>query len=340
LASSSDLNVRRIRLIDVARVAGVAPITVSRALREPGKVSTETLDRINAAVADTGYVPDLVASSLTSRRSRLVGLVIPTVTASVYASTVAGISDALRADNFQSLLGNSGYDLEREGEIVAAFLGRRADGIILSSVAHAAVTYRMLKDAGIPVVETGNLTDNPIDMVVGFSNYRAAYEMMRHLVDRGYRHIGFIGAVTKDNPQASDRQRAYRQAVKDFGLPAAPNLILECAPEIWEGRKATAALIEKSPGVDAIFAAGEVWAIGAVIECQKRDWQVPERIAIGSYNDADMGEHMTPALTTIRIPRYEIGRRAASMILQRLAGLPVDERIVDVGYELVVREST
>jgi LacI family gluconate utilization system Gnt-I transcriptional repressor len=331
---------RRIRLIDVARIAGVAPITVSRALREPGKVAGETLARIAAAVAETGYVPDLVASSLTSRRSRLIGVIIPTVTASVYAATVAGISDALRGKHFQSLLGNSGYDLDEEARLVAAFLGRRADGIVLSNVAHAPATYRMLRDARVPVVETGNLTDTPIDMVVGFSNYAPAYETMRHLVARGYRRIGFVGAVRADNPQATDRQRAYRQAVADFGLPADPELILERPPSIDEGRKAVATLAARFPDLDAVFAAGEVWAIGALLECQHRGWPVPSRLAIASYNDADLAAHLVPALTTTRMPRYEIGRRAASMILQRLAGQPVEERIVDVGFELVVRGST
>jgi len=333
-------SIRRSRLVDVARIAGVSPITVSRALREPDKVSDKALTRINSAIVDSGYVPDLVASSLASRRSRLIGLVIPTVTASVYAATVAGISDALGTERFQSLLGNSGYDLEHEGQLVAAFLGRRADGIILSSVSHSPETHRLLGNANIPVVETGNLTDTPIDMVVGFSNYDAAYDMMRHLFGRGHRHIGFIGAPTNSNPQASDRQRAYHRAVKDFALPADPNLVIETEPKIWEGRKAAAELIERHPGLDAIFAAGEVWAIGAVIECQHRGRRVPEQIAIGGYNDADMGEHMNPPLTTIRVPRYEIGNRAASMIVQRLAGQQVPEKVVDVGYELVVRAST
>lgn len=330
----------RVRLIDVARIAGVAPITVSRALREPEKVSLDARERIAAAVAHTGYVPDLVASSLTSRYSRLVGVIIPTVTASIYAATVGGISDALRDKRFQALLGNSGYDLAEEEHLVAAFLGRRADGIILSNILHTPGTHRLLRNARIPVVETGNLTETPIDMVVGFSNYAAAYEMMRHLVGRGYRTIGFVGAVSTDNPQASDRQRAYRQAVIDFGLSSAPGLIVECPPLVDEGRHALLSLAQRHPHIDAVFAAGEVWAIGATLECQHQGWDVPGRIAIAGYNDAELAAHLTPALTTVRVPRYEIGRRAAQMILDRLAGAPIEERRVDLGYEIVVRDST
>ena len=158
------------RLIDVARVAGVAPITVSRALREPDLVSPRTLARVERAVAETGYVPDLVASSLTRGRTRLVGIVVPTLTASIYASTVAGLSETLRAHGFEALIGDSGWTLEGEEKLVAAVLGRRADGLVLSSVEHTAATRRMLARARVPVVETGNLCAAPIDMVVGFDN--------------------------------------------------------------------------------------------------------------------------------------------------------------------------
>ena len=122
------------RLVDVARVARLSPITVSRALREPGKVSPEARARVAAAVARTGYVPDLVAASLTSRRTRLVGLIVPTVTASIYAATVGGLTAELRAAGFETLIGDSGYSLEEEQKLVAAFVGRRADAIVLSSV--------------------------------------------------------------------------------------------------------------------------------------------------------------------------------------------------------------
>ena len=327
------------RLVDVARVARLSPITVSRALREPDKVSAEARARVAAAVAQTGYVPDLVASSLTSRRTRLVGLVVPTITASIYAATVAGLTDVLRAQGFEALIGDSGYVLDGEEKLVAAFLGRRADGVVLSNVLHASGTRRLLERARIPVVETGNLTANPIDMVVGFSNRAAARAMMEHLVARGHRTIGFIGAATDGNPQAADRRRAYDDAVAGHGLADARTLVVECASEFGTGAQALLRIVERHPEVTAIFAASEVRAIGALLECQRRGWPVPGRIAVAGFNDAGMGAWLVPALTTVRVPREEMGRRAARMILDRLAGRPVDEPIVDLGFEVVVRES-
>ncbi|HEX6792867.1 MAG TPA: LacI family DNA-binding transcriptional regulator, partial [Casimicrobiaceae bacterium] len=140
--SPPDAPTRAPRLVDVARIAKLSPITVSRALREPQKVSPQARARVAAAVAAVGYVPDLVASSLTSRRTRLVGLVVPTITASIYASTVAGLSQVLRARGFEALIGDSGYGPEGEEKLVAAFVGRRADGIVLSSVEHSKATRR------------------------------------------------------------------------------------------------------------------------------------------------------------------------------------------------------
>lgn len=327
------------RLVDVARVARLSPITVSRALREPHKVSPQARARVAAAVQETGYVPDLVASSLTSRRTRLVGLVIPTITASIYASTVAGLTEVLRARRFEALIGDSGYALETEAKLVAAFIGRRADGMVLSNVEHLDDTRALLQRAHVPVVQTGNLTDDPIDMVVGFSNHLAARAMMEHLVARGHRTIGFIGAATHGNPQAADRRRGYDEIVAEHGLACATTMVAECPSEFDAGATALMRIVEKHPDVTAIFAASEVRAIGALLECQRRGWAVPQRIAVAGFNDAGLGAWLVPALTTVRVPRHEIGRRAAQMILDRLEGRSIPEPIVDLGYEIVVRGS-
>ena len=328
-----------VRLVDVARVAGVAPITVSRALREPDKVSQATRERVEQAVAATGYVPDLVASSLTRGRTHLVGIVVPTLTASIYAATVEGATEALRACDFEALIGDSGYTLAAEAKLVAAFLGRRADGLVLSNVDHDAATCRMLERARIPVVETGNLTSTPIDMVVGFSNEEAAFDMMAHLVGRGHRTVGFIGARRDANPQAADRRRGYDRAVDVHGLAAAATLAVECEADIAAGGAALESIVAAHPDVTAVFAASEVRAIGALLACQRRGWRVPGRIAIAGFNDAGLGRYLVPALTTVRVPRREIGRCAAQLILDRLDGRAIDNRVVDLGYELVVRES-
>ena len=284
-------------------------------------------------------MPDLVASSLTSRRTHLVGLVVPTITASIYASTVAGLLQVLRAHGFEALIGDSGYGFVGEETMVAAFLGRRADGIVLSSVTHSTATRRMLARAGVPVVETGNLTRRPIDMLVGFSNLAAARAMVEHLVARGHRTIAFLGAPVHQNPQARDRRRAYDDAVAAHRLARAPTLAVECASDLDAAGRALLAIVARHPRCTAVFAASEVRAIGALLACLRHGLRVPERIAVAGFNDAGLGAHLVPALTTVHVPRDEIGRRAATMILDRLHGRPVPATTVDVGFEIAVRDS-
>ena len=314
-------------------------MTVSRALRDPKIVAPATRSRVAAAVAQIGYVPDLVASSLTSGRSRLVGVIVPTITDSIYAATAAGLSAVLRERGFEILIGDNGYDVKEEERLVAAFLGRRADAIVLSNVVHSEATRQMLARAQIPVVETGNLTSMPIDMVVGFSNRGATAQMMKHLVGRGHRTIGFVGAHRTGNAQASDRHQAYREAVFKYGLTDRAELVVECASDLDAGAQALLHIVDRNPDVSAVFAASEVRAIGAILECQRRGWRVPERIAIAGFNDAGMGAHLVPALTTVRAPRHEIGTRAAEHILDRMDGNAANAHTIDVGYEIVVRAS-
>jgi LacI family gluconate utilization system Gnt-I transcriptional repressor len=176
-------------------------------------------------------------------------------------------------------------------------------------------------------------------MVVGFSNYDAARAMMAHLVARGHRTIGFIGAPTEGNPQATDRRRAYADAVDAHRLARGRTLVVECASDLDAGGRALRTIIDAQPHCTAIFAASEVRATGALLACLRLRIAVPARIAIAGFNDAGLGAHLVPALTTVRVPREAIGRRAAQMILDRLEGVAIAEPIVDVGFEIMARES-
>jgi LacI family transcriptional regulator, gluconate utilization system Gnt-I transcriptional repressor len=155
------------RMEDVARLAGVAPITVSRALSEPGKVAAATRARILQAIDETGYLPNRVAGGLASRRTRVVGAVIPTVTNSIFADTVHGMTEGLAARGFQLLLNASGQSIARETELIRALLAQRPAGLILTGKAHAPEALAMLQRAAIPVVGIWRHPGGGIDMIVG-----------------------------------------------------------------------------------------------------------------------------------------------------------------------------
>lgn len=330
---------RRPRLLDVARAAGVSTMTVVRVMREPAKVALKTRERVEGVLRQTGYTPDLTARGLASSRTGLIAAIIPVLTNSLIADIMQGLSDALAPRDYHLLIGVSGFSSAQEEVMVRAFLSRRVDGIYLTGVIHTPETVRMLKRAQIPVVEGGNLTDAPIDMVVGYSNVDAARAMTRHLIRRGYAPIGYIGAFPEDNDRARDRRRGYEAALAAARRNRDPSLCVETTLDVDAGARAMASLLKRRPDVRAVFCSADAIAIGALYECQRRRLAIPERIAIAGFDDIPLAAQVVPSLTTVRIRRYEIGQRAGKLIGERLAKGRVKQRLVDTGYELVPRDS-
>jgi LacI family gluconate utilization system Gnt-I transcriptional repressor len=331
-------NRRGARMADVAQMAGVSAMTVSRVLRDPNCVTPKTLRRIEAAIDATGYVPNRVAGSLASRRTNIVGLIVPSLRNSLFAETIKGVSDILGAE-YPLMIADSGYSLKGEEAAIRAYLGQRICGIVMHNTKHTPRSRAMLEEAGIPSVETGNLVRQPIDMAVGFSNHDAAAAMTRHLIDRGYRRIGFVSLPIKDNDRAAERKAGYLTALSRAPIAVDPDLILESPPGLKSGGEALVRLIEAAPDIDAVFLSGDVLATGALLEANRRGWVVPGRIAIVGSDDSELQECVSPPLTALRFPRYEIGRRAAGLLLDRLAGRSSGPAIVDLGFEIIERAS-
>ena len=326
------------RMQDVARLAGVSVITVSRVLREPGKVAEDTRARVLAAIEAIGYVPNLVARSLKSRRSGVIAAVIPSVTHSIVAEVVRGMTEVLNGEGLHLLLADSGFSPDEEEALVAAFLARRPDAMYLTGTTHTAGTRRMLDAARIPVVETGTLTDTPIDMVVGYSNFDAARAMTRALVASGRRRIGYAGQRGREYiDRVCDRHAGHCRALRDARMPLRATLQAEADLSYRGGAAGLAQLLSHEPRIDAVFCTSDVIAIGVLFECQRRGIRVPQDIAITGMDDQEIASQCVPALTTIRMPRYEMGRRAAAMLCRRLAGETIRAKRVDLGFEVVRR---
>jgi LacI family gluconate utilization system Gnt-I transcriptional repressor len=329
-----------IRMSDIARHAGVSPMTVSRALREPSTVSEKMRRKVDAAVREFGYLPNRIAGSLSSRRSNVVGLIVPSIRNSLYASMVQAISDVLRANGFHLMIANSGHRLEDEEALVSAMLAQRVCGLIQHNTTHTRGVRDLVRKTGVPAIETGNLPTEPLDMAVSYSNFEAARAMTAHLGRLGYRKIGFVTLPLRDNDRSQERRRGYFAALKELGLPADPSLVLEAAGGFADGADALVRLIQTHPALDAAFFAGDVLAVGALFECQRRGWAVPGRVAIASFDDLDLLRHAVPAVTTLRIPRPDIGRRSAELLVNRLLGAPPERVRIDLGFEIVQRDST
>lgn len=326
-----------ITLNDVARIAGVAPITASRALNTPAQVSPQVLQRVREAVQRTGYVPNLLAGALASRRSRLVAAVVPSIAAPVFLETMQALTEALAAQGYQLMLGQGGYDGAREDELLESILGRRPDGLVLTGVMHSAQGRRRLLASGLPVVETWDFTATPIDMLVGFSHEAAAAAMADHLFARGHRRLAVLGG---DDARALRRQKGFIERARALGCEAVPALALPAPTGVPEGRAGLSRLLEQAPDTRAVFCASDALALGALAEAQSRGLRVPTDLALAGFGDMPFAASLCPALSTVRIDGTAIGRHAARFIVERVEGREVGDKVIDVGFSVIQRHST
>jgi LacI family gluconate utilization system Gnt-I transcriptional repressor len=320
----------------VARLAGVAPITASRALNTPAQVSAEVLAKVAAAVAQTGYVPNRVAGGLASMRSRLVAAVVPTVAGPVFLATVQALTDTLAEAGYQLMLGQAGYQGDREDALLDAIIGRRPDGIVLTGVLHSDQGRRKLLASGIPVVETWDLTPTPIDMLVGFSHPAVGEAVARHLHAQGRRRLAVVAG---DDPRAQRRAQAFALTAQALGLPPVAVQQVAAPTTLGAGRRGLAALLAGGPAPDAVFCSSDLLALGVLTEARVRGLAVPGTLAVVGFGDQDFAADTAPALTTVQIDGAAIGTQAARFIIARTHGEPVAQRVVDLGFALIMRES-
>lgn len=329
---------RGARMSDVAKIAGVSAMTVSRALRDPKIVNLETLKRIQSAIEKVGYLPNRIATSLSLRRSNVVGQILPSLRDSLFVDTIQGVADTL-GNSYNLLIADSGYSLEGEEAAIEAFLSQKVCGLLLHNTDHTPRARRMIKEAGVPCVETGNLIKQPIDMAVGFSNYEAAFAMTEYLIGKGYRRIGFISLPIKDNERAAKRREGYVRALQKHGRAVDKSIIMESQPGLRNGGLAFAHLVKSRKDLDAVFLTGDVLAVGAVLEAGRQGWRIPKDVAIAGSDDNELQENLLPTLTSIRFPRYEIGRHAARLLLDRIETDATDSVIMDLGFKIMERQS-
>ncbi len=324
------------RMQDVARAAGVSMITVSRALNAPEKLAPATLQVVRSAIDRLAYVHNLAAGSLASRRSRIIAAVVPTIASSTFSDTIDGLAQALAPHGYQLLLGQTQYRPEEEAALIAAFLGRRVDGLVLFGVQHARGVRAMLERAAIPVVETWDLTSRPIDAVVGFSNFAAGRAAADYLAAKGHRRLGFIGGT---DPRSDARLQGFRAATHARGLGEVAVQRVPSPSSLLEGGPALAALLAVPRPPHAVFCTHDMLAAGALFECQRRGIAVPGKLALMGFADLPIAAGTEPTLTSMQVRATEMGQRAGEWLLRRLAGEPGLARRVDLGFTVVERRS-
>lgn len=325
-----------VTVIDVAREAGVSPITVSRALNRPELVSEATRVRVLEVVKHMGYVPNLLAGSLASSKSRLVAILLPTIAHSIFAPAVQAIMDRLTEAGYQSLLGPTGYSPEKEEVLLEAILGRRPDGIVLTGTLHTEGSRTRLASAGIPVVEAWDLSDTALDMQVGFSHEKVGEQVAEHFVAKGYQRFAVI---TVDDPRGIRRCNSLIQRLAQQGISDVPVEILPL-PATWEvGREGLKRLLQRPEAPQLVFCSSDTVAMGVLAQAAELGLRVPQDIAVLGFGNTTNSQFAHPALSTISVNATVMGREVAEALLRRFAGDSTAMR-VDSGFSLVERAST
>lgn len=322
---------------DVARLAGVSAMTVSRALNTPERVSAETLARVREAVTRTNFVPNAMASGLRRSRARLVSALLPTMVGPVFQEMVEALDFELHQRGYQLMIGQSRYESTREEELLRTIIQRRPDGIVITGVVSSEEGRRALRASGIPVVETWELSPTPIDMAVGFSHEGIGEAVVDFLHARGHRRIGMISGSDR---RAHTRVQAFARRAEALGLSVCPTAFSPPPTTMGAGRASLAELLSRCPDVTAVFCSSDMLALGASIEARERGISVPRQLAIVGMGDQDFAAHAAPPLTTVRIDGTRIGRTAAEMMVLRAEGQAPDSPVVDVGFSIVQRAST
>jgi LacI family gluconate utilization system Gnt-I transcriptional repressor len=329
----------RVKLEDIARKVGVSTITVSRALRRPEKVAPRVRARILKAAEHMGYVSSRAASSLASAQSMNIAVIVPSLGNAVFVDILNGVEIVLRPRNYQMLLGISNYSDQEEEALVRAYLGFDPDGILVTGMSYPQTTRSLLKQAKIPVVHMMELSDQKGTHSVGFSQEAAGRAMTKHLLSQGRKRIAFVASQL--DPRTLARNRGYRDTLKQAGLYSPRReLLVPDRSSIALGGVLLGRLLAQAPDVDAIFFCNDDLAQGALFECLRRKIRVPETLAVGGFNDLPASACTVPSLTSIATPRFEIGVRAANMLIALIEGRPPASTQIDLGFELKRRQST
>lgn len=328
-------------LKDVALHVGVSSITVSRALSKPDQVSQTVLESVQNAVRQLGYIPNRSARRLASAQSHIVGLIIPSLTNIVFADVVHAIDQVLKPENYQVLIGNTQYSPVEEEQLISTFLGYSPDSMIVTGTDQTDYARQLLVNADIPIVQIMASGKETIDMSVGFSHYQAGYDITQHLINKGKKRIGFMGAQM--DPRTQSRLQGFKKAVEDAGLTDNSVMSTTVAPSTVKlGGELLLDMLTRDNKLDAIFCCNDDLAMGAIFECQRSNIKIPDQLSISGFNDLEPSKSINPPLTTVATPRYEIGQYAAQLLLKSMTNETIEEdkKNIDLGYKIIERGSS
>jgi LacI family gluconate utilization system Gnt-I transcriptional repressor len=319
------------RIEEVARRAGVAPVTVSRVLRHPEKVNATTLQRVRAVIDETGYASNPHARALRCGRSSVVAAFVSNILSQQFGLAVRGFASKLEPEGYEVMIGQTSYSYAKEVAMIQSLRGLRPAAVLFTGVIELEQNRDALRGLGIPVIETWAFPRDPIDMLVGFSNFDAGALAARRLASAGHRRVAFIGRA---GGRGMLRLTGFRAAAGELGLDVVHTVTVDEVSGMSDGRSAFGDLMARNDPVTAVFCANDLLATGALIEARGRGIAIPGKLAILGFGDNDTADQISPGLTTITFDARGVGVLAATMLLERWAGKasPPLRRAVDLAF--------
>lgn len=323
---------------DIASLSGVSRTTVSRVLNNSGYVSEEAKKKVLEVIEKTGYVPSEHAKSLRTKKTKVIGVILPKISTETSSRVVDGIDSELSKHGYHILLGNSNLDPGKEREQIRLLQSRRVDGIILVATNRDESLIRTVEEANIPVVALGQKLPGVSSVV--YDDYAAAREVTSLFVKRGHRRIGFIGVSERDRAVGYERKQAYLDVMKEAGIEVDPAWVQEGVFNITSGGQAVRRMLRDSSQVPTgVFAVTDRLAIGAAKELEKDKMKIPDDVAIMGIGASELSEYVSPPLSTVDYCNEDAGAAAAELMISTLETNKRQAEVVTVDYRIVLRDT-
>ncbi|MBL4767519.1 MAG: LacI family DNA-binding transcriptional regulator [Rhodobacteraceae bacterium] len=325
---------------DVAHLAGVSQMTVSRVMNGKGYISGDVRSRVETAAKEIGYVQNRLARGLRSEKTPLIAVVLPTLGNTVFTDVLSGITDAVTKLDFQPVFGLSEYSEDREDALVHDLLSWRPTGIVLAGLEHSEATRQAIRASGVRVAEIMDIDGTPISVAFGLSQIAAGQVTAKHMLAKGHRRFAYVGSQRGRDIRAGKRLEGFRQTLREAGTTLLSENSCAQSSSMVLGRRMTAEILARPDRPDAIYYSNDDLAAGGIMHCLANGIAIPDDIAMAGFNGLPFLDALPIKLTTIATPRYEIGRQAG----QFLAGPHQETTIsssqsVDLGFHLIPGET-
>ncbi len=324
----------RMSLQDIATLAGLTKMTVSRYMRGPENVSERSRQAIDEVMRQHDYIPNRLPDILAGARSRTLGVIIPSFRNQIFADVLDGIQQVAEEGQYQTIIASHDYSPLTEQQKIITLLSYHIDALILTGRQHTQAALSGIRASGVPVAELMEIGPGALDLQVGFDNQQAACDMTEQLIARGRRQIVFLGSM--DDPRDISRYRGVEQALQRRGM-SGRHIVPKEISSMALGQKMFGQIMQNFPQTDAVFCTNDDLAVGVLLECQARQIRVPEQIAIAGFHGLDIGHANQQKLASVITPRLAIGQVATRQLIHRLEhnSKPEEcEQSIDLGYQL------